>query len=54
MLVKSKTEQRIKDNFQADFELKAEDLQLVHEMDKKRRFNDASESFNYKFFSDLD
>lgn len=54
MLVKSKTEQRIKDNFQADFELNAEDLQLVHEMDRQRRFNDASETFNYKFFSDLD
>ncbi|EGE00434.1 aldehyde reductase [Trichophyton tonsurans CBS 112818] len=54
VLVKSKAEQRIKDNFQADFELNAEDLQLVHEMDRQRRFNDASETFNYKFFSDLD
>ncbi|EEQ33433.1 aldehyde reductase [Microsporum canis CBS 113480] len=54
VLVKSKTEERIKANFESDFELEAEDVQLLHEMDRKRRFNNSSEAFNYKFFSDLD
>ncbi|KAF3481480.1 aldehyde reductase [Arthroderma uncinatum] len=54
VLVKSKTEARIKQNFESDFELMPEDLQLVHEMNKNRRFNDMSEAFGYNCFSDLD
>ncbi|KAK2861204.1 hypothetical protein FQN49_004437 [Arthroderma sp. PD_2] len=54
VLVKSKTESRIKTNFRSNYELRAEDLQLVHEMNKNRRFNDMSKTFGYDFFADLD
>lgn len=54
MLVKSKTPQRIQLNFEADFELKPEDIKAIDGIDRKFRFNDSSEDFGYDFFTDLD
>jgi len=51
---KGKTESRIKQNFEGDCRLSAEDVKRIDdEMDKKLRFNDPSESFSWKFYSDL-
>jgi alcohol dehydrogenase (NADP+) len=54
VLPKSKTESRIKANFEGDFKLSAEDVAAVTKLDKKLRFNDPSESFNWAFYADLD
>jgi alcohol dehydrogenase (NADP+) len=54
VLPKSKTPARIKQNLEADFKLAPEDVQKITSIDKKLRFNDSSESFNYNFFTDLD
>ncbi|TGO24253.1 hypothetical protein BPAE_0108g00460 [Botrytis paeoniae] len=51
---KSKTPSRIKSNLEGDFKLDAEDLKKLDGLDKKLRFNDASEVFGYNFYSDLD
>ena len=54
MIPKSKTPQRIKDNLGGDFKLEPEDLKKLDGLDKKLRFNDASKSFGYDYFKDLD
>ena len=54
MIPKSKTPARIKANLEGDFKLDPEDLKKLDAVDKKARFNDASKSFGYDFFSDLD
>lgn len=54
MLVKSKTPQRIQQNFESDFELKPEDIKAIDGIDRKLRFNDSSVDFGYNFFKDLD
>ncbi|KAJ4301926.1 hypothetical protein N0V90_004022 [Kalmusia sp. IMI 367209] len=54
VIPKSKTESRIKQNLEGDFNLDAEDLARIDGIDKKLRFNDSSASFGYDFFSDLD
>ena len=54
VLPKSKTPSRIKANLEGDFKLDAEDMAKIEKIDKKARFNDASEGFGYKFFTDLD
>ncbi|KAF2430602.1 Aldo/keto reductase [Tothia fuscella] len=54
VIPKSKTESRIKANFEGDFELSKEDVEKIRGIDKKLRFNDPSESFGWKFYSDLD
>lgn len=54
VIPKSKTPQRIKANLEADFKLDAEDIQKIDGVDKKLRFNDASKSFKWDFFTDLD
>ena len=51
---KSKTPARIKANLEGDFKLDKEDLEKVDAMDKKLRFNDPSESFGYKCYTDLE
>jgi len=54
VIPKSKTESRIKANLEGDFKLDSEDLQKIVGIDKKLRFNNPSESFGYKYYSDLD
>ncbi|KAK7193613.1 hypothetical protein DPSP01_000165 [Paraphaeosphaeria sporulosa] len=54
VIPKSKTESRIRQNLEGDFKLDAEDVHKIDGIDKKLRFNDASKSFGYNFFSDLD
>jgi alcohol dehydrogenase (NADP+) len=54
VLPKSKTESRIKQNLEGDFELSAEDVKKIDGIDKKFRFNDPSANFNWNFYADLD
>ncbi|EEP78623.1 hypothetical protein UREG_03469 [Uncinocarpus reesii 1704] len=54
VLVKSKTPQRIQQNYESDFELKPDDMNAIAAMDKKLRFNDSSAEFGYNFFTDLE
>lgn len=54
VIPKSKTPSRIKSNLEGDFKLDAEDVAKVDALDKKARFNDPSDSFGWKFYSDLD
>lgn len=54
VIPKSKTPARIKANLEGDFKLDAEDLKKIDGLDKKLRFNDPSENFGWKFYSDLD
>ena len=54
VIPKSKTESRIKQNLEGDFELDAEDVQKIKGIDKKLRFNDPSKGFGHTFYSDLD
>lgn len=52
--MKSKTPKRIQQNFESDFELKAEDTKAIDGIDRKLRFNDPSKDFGYDLFMDLD
>ena len=54
VIPKSKTPSRIKDNFEGDFKLEAEDVKKIDGLDRKLRLNDPSGNFGYKFFKDLD
>lgn len=54
VIPKSKTESRIKTNFEGDFKLDADDVKKIDSIDKKLRFNDPSKSFGYNFYSDLE
>lgn len=54
VIPKSKTENRIKQNFDSDIKLSAEEIKQIDGMDKKLRFNDPSDSFGYKFYQGLD
>jgi len=54
VIPKSKTPARIKENFEGVMKLSPNEMEQVTAIDKKMRFNDPSESFGYKFFSDLD
>lgn len=54
VIPKSKTPSRIANNLEGDFKLEPKDLAEIDAIDKKLRFNDPSESFDYNFFSDLD
>ncbi|KAE8318390.1 NADP-dependent oxidoreductase domain-containing protein [Aspergillus transmontanensis] len=54
VLPKSKTPSRIRDNLAGDFKLSEADMQKIHGIDRKLRFNDSSSDFGRDFFSDLD
>jgi len=54
VIPKSKTESRIKQNLEGDFELSPEDVKKIASVDKKLRFNDPSENFGWNFYTDLD
>lgn len=54
VIPKSKTESRIKDNFDGDFKLEPADVKKIDALDKKLRFNDPSGNFQWNFYADLD
>lgn len=54
VLPKSKTPSRIKSNFEGDFRLDADDMNKIHQIDRKLRFNDSSGEFGRDFFQDLE
>lgn len=51
---KSKTESRIQQNGELDFELTEEDIQKIAKIDKKLRLNDPSANFGWDFYTDLE
>ncbi|KAJ5489513.1 oxidoreductase [Penicillium diatomitis] len=54
VIPKSKSPERIAQNFQGVFDLDQADIEAIDKIDKKLRFNDSSDSFGYNFFTDLD
>ncbi|KAF2717554.1 Aldo/keto reductase [Polychaeton citri CBS 116435] len=54
VIPKSKTESRIKANFEGDFKLSDEDVAQIDRIDKKLRLNDPSQNFGWDFYTDLD
>ncbi|KAJ5986014.1 hypothetical protein N7522_013210 [Penicillium canescens] len=54
VIPKSKSPERIMQNFDIAFELDPTDIQKIDSIDKKLRFNDSSKDFNYELFTDLD
>ncbi|KAF9238297.1 hypothetical protein DTO013E5_5672 [Penicillium roqueforti] len=54
VIPKSKHPERIRQNFDINFELKPEDLKKISSIDRKLRFNDSSKDFGYELFTDLD
>lgn len=54
VIPKSKTESRIKQNLEGDFELEKADLEKIDAIDRKLRFNDPSANFGWDFYTDLD
>lgn len=54
VIPKSKSPERITQNFDIAFELEKADIQAIDKLDKKIRFNDSSKDFGYELFTDLD
>ncbi|OQD62777.1 hypothetical protein PENPOL_c011G03608 [Penicillium polonicum] len=54
VIPKSKSAERIKQNFDIAFELEPADIENIDAIDKKLRFNDPSKDFGYELYSDLD
>ena len=54
VIPKSKTESRIKGNFDYELTLTDDEIQKIDGIDRKLRFNDSSERFGWNFFVDLD
>jgi alcohol dehydrogenase (NADP+) len=54
VIPKSKTPSRLRANIESDFTLTKEEMEKIKGIDKKIRYNDPSESFGYKFYTDLD
>lgn len=54
VIPKSKSPERIIQNFNIGFELDPTDIKKIDSIDRKVRFNDASGDFGYELFSDLD
>jgi diketogulonate reductase-like aldo/keto reductase len=54
VIPKSKSPERITQNFDINFELDPADIQKIDSLDKKLRFNDSSKDFGYELFTDLD
>ncbi|OQE22721.1 hypothetical protein PENFLA_c012G01824 [Penicillium flavigenum] len=54
VIPKSKSPERITQNFDIVFELEPEDVEKIDSIDKKLRFNDSSKDFGYELFTGLD
>lgn len=54
VIPKSKSPERIIQNFNIDFQLYPAHIGKIDSIDKKVRFNDASKDFGYELFTDLD
>lgn len=54
VIPKSKTAERVRSNLEGDFKLSPEEVKKIDSIDKKLRFNDPSEKFGHKFYTDLD
>ncbi|KAJ5740069.1 hypothetical protein N7533_012853 [Penicillium manginii] len=54
VIPKSKSPERISQNFDIAFKLEDEDVSKIDKLDKKLRFNDSSQDFGYELFTDLD
>jgi alcohol dehydrogenase (NADP+) len=54
VIPKSKTESRIQQNGELDFELTKEDIEKISKIDRKLRLNDPSGNFGWNFYADLD
>jgi len=54
VIPKSKSPERIRQNFDIAFKLDDADIQTIDKLDKKLRFNDSSKDFGYELFTDLD
>jgi alcohol dehydrogenase (NADP+) len=54
VIPKSKTPTRILENLRAAIKLSPDEINAIHALDKKLRFNDSSKDFGYELFEDLD
>ncbi|KAJ5831899.1 hypothetical protein N7474_000210 [Penicillium riverlandense] len=54
VIPKSKSPERIAQNFDIAFKLDDADIHEIDNLDKKLRFNDSSKDFGYELFTDLD
>lgn len=54
VIPKSTIDWQIVQNMEADFELDADDMQHIADMDIKARFNDPSLDYQYRLYSDLE
>lgn len=54
VIPKSKSAERIKQNFDIAFELEPADIENIDAIDKRLRFNDPSKDFGYELYSGLD
>lgn len=54
VIPKSKSPERIAQNFDIAFELGQADIEAINKHDKQLRFNDSSKDFGYELFTDLE
>ena len=54
VIPKSTIDWQIKENVEADFQLDAEDIKQIEELDIKARFNDPSLDYRWRLYSDLE
>lgn len=54
VIPKSKSPERIVENFDINFEIQPRDIEKIDALDRKVRFNDASKDFGRELFADLD
>ncbi|GME66050.1 aldehyde reductase [Neofusicoccum parvum] len=54
VIPKSVIDWQIRQNLEADFDVEASDMEKISQMDLKVRFNDPSEEYQWKLYSDLE
>jgi len=54
VIPKSVVDWQIEQNLEADFNLNAEDMDKIRAIDVKARFNDPSNDYQYRLYSDLE